>query len=564
MKIISIKARTKILRVTYLITLVLMIGLITAILTTRTSTQQMTRSHNYTSIDSQWTLTPGGTDYVDVENLSQYYTDGSDTLSIYWAIPDAANDECLMFRSKDVYCSVYVDDVLEYSTRMYESPLYNASPGNNWNFCTVNSGNTDKNIELQIKYIYGLDAVTADHFFWGNKTDWVIDFLLGKATAISLSLLIVLVGIIIISMDYGSYKRSGKHSLLYLGIYAILMGLWSLVETNTLQIVVQDGRLIQLIDNLLMISDSLPLFFYLDAEFDILRHRGLRILTTIDIIYIGVCVIGQFTGLTDLHNHLSGSWIATGLSFIILVCILIKQVFIFLRGEKIKKSVVLQIIGFVSLMAIVIISMPIFINSDGMDRAETIRLGMLVMVIMFAIAGQLQTYELILQGTRYDIVKNLAYQDALTGLSNRTSYLEALEKYRDNPPANLGVVFFDVNNLKMANDNYGHEVGDQLICTAAEIISSSFGLNGATYRTGGDEFIVFLEDDNPELLYRERLVTFKQKILFTNKLREFPFKVDIAHGFACLEGSGEEQLKLMIENADNKMYEDKKELKKAI
>ncbi len=535
--------------------------LVALILFTRKNDSKKLEASDYKSIDNELTLTPGGDDYVNLKKLGDYYSESSDMLSLYWAIPDISHDESIIFRSKDVYCYAYLGDEMIFSTDAYESKFYIASPGNNWNIFTVPSSHGGEILEIQINYAYGTDAVTADNFYCGDRYKWAMDFLISKIMAILLSAFIIFAGIVIMAMDHSSYKRSGKHSLLYLGIYALLMGVWSLIETNTLQLFETDGRLIQLLDNVLMIMDTIPLFFYLDAEFDIFKHMPLRIIAVIDILYIYFCMLGQLFGFTDLHNHLMGAWIATSLSFLILVWILARQIISFVRGEKIKKSVMIQVIGFLALMVIVVICLPIYAKSDGIDRAESIRFGMLLMIVLFAIAGQLNTFELIRRGTYYEIAKNLAYQDALTGLGNRTAYLEAVEKYQTDSPANLGVVFFDVNDLKTANDKYGHEMGDELISSASQIIQNSFGEIGKAYRTGGDEFVVFIEGDNPKNSYEECLAAFNKSISSLNKSEKYPFLVNIANGFSQRENPGAEELAQMISEADASMYENKKMLK---
>lgn len=552
--------RMKITRVFYLGALILTVLLLVIILFVRTSRNQE-KTSDYRSINSEWTLSPLGSETADIKELGQYFEEGSDTISLYWHIPNIDGEETLIFRTKDVYCSVYVDGQLVYEPQIFESTLYNNSPGNNWNYVTFQPGDAGKKIELQIQYVYGTDAVTADNFIWGNKADWALDFVMHKAMAVLLSIGIIVIGLITITMNHGSYMRSGKHSLLYLGIYSVLMGMWSLTETNVIQIFMSDGRWIQLLNNLMMITDSIPLLFYLDEEFDILKNKVIRFLVTADIVYIYVCVIGQLLGLSDIHNFLAGSWLATGFSFIVLIIIFVRHIIALRRGEKIEAAVILQLIGFLSLMVLVIVCIPVYLNSDGIDRAESIRFGMLVMIVMFMIAGQLQTRELIKQGTRYALIKNLAYQDALTGLFNRTSFLEALDEYRNNPPESLGAIFFDVNNLKAANDNYGHETGDRLISIAADIISQSFADYGKTYRTGGDEFLVFLNGDDPEKNYHEGLDRFNKKIALMNEQHKYPFTIQIAHGFALCGEVTEENLKAMIENADARMYVNKKTMK---
>lgn len=80
--------------------------------------------------------------------------------------------------------------------------------------------------------------------------------------------------------------------------------------------------------------------------------------------------------------------------------------------------------------------------------------------------------------------------DPLTGAKSRYAYSEMLKHYGigQNLPRDMVVFSIDVNGLKSANDLYGHEAGDELICAAAECIRHT--VEGECFRTGGDEFIV--------------------------------------------------------------------------
>ncbi len=89
-------------------------------------------------------------------------------------------------------------------------------------------------------------------------------------------------------------------------------------------------------------------------------------------------------------------------------------------------------------------------------------------------------------------LEKLSYQDSLTGLCNRHKFNQELGEMLLSPPARLGVVYMDLNNLKFTNDNYGHDAGDLLIQTTAQVIRQVFGEH--TYRIGGDEFVAFIKD----------------------------------------------------------------------
>lgn len=89
----------------------------------------------------------------------------------------------------------------------------------------------------------------------------------------------------------------------------------------------------------------------------------------------------------------------------------------------------------------------------------------------------------------------LSYTDKMTDLKNRHAYHRDLEELNNIHAQNVGVVFADVNGLKTANDEHGHEQGDLLIQNASTLLKETFHKDtDSIYRIGGDEFVVFCRD----------------------------------------------------------------------
>ncbi len=84
--------------------------------------------------------------------------------------------------------------------------------------------------------------------------------------------------------------------------------------------------------------------------------------------------------------------------------------------------------------------------------------------------------------------------DALTGLYNRRACEEAIAFMDREEFLPLGVIYADLNCLKLANDAFGHEEGDLLLRAAADIMRKSVSANDSVYRWGGDEFIILLRN----------------------------------------------------------------------
>lgn len=95
---------------------------------------------------------------------------------------------------------------------------------------------------------------------------------------------------------------------------------------------------------------------------------------------------------------------------------------------------------------------------------------------------------------KINYINNLAYSDKLTGIKNNTAYLQEVAFLKNDilqKKADFTIFVIDANGLKYINDNYGHEIGNELIIKITQMIAEVFGEENL-YRIGGDEFAVVL------------------------------------------------------------------------
>jgi len=145
-------------------------------------------------------------------------------------------------------------------------------------------------------------------------------------------------------------------------------------------------------------------------------------------------------------------------------------------------------------------------------------------------------------------IESNCYTDALTGLQNRFSYIN---KCRDFYEINqsVGVIYCDLNGLKITNDTLGHDEGDKLIKSMAEVMISSFRRNEC-FRIGGDEFVILLADiERENFLFR----AWAFNELIEKKSRNFLLACT---GYAWCEFG--EQLEGTVRRAEQMMYDNKK------
>jgi diguanylate cyclase (GGDEF)-like protein/PAS domain S-box-containing protein len=92
----------------------------------------------------------------------------------------------------------------------------------------------------------------------------------------------------------------------------------------------------------------------------------------------------------------------------------------------------------------------------------------------------------------------LSYHDQLTGLYNRRFYEEELLRLDTQRNFPIAIIISDINGLKLINDAYGHQMGDTILKSYAEILKTECRHDEIVSRIGGDEFVILLSHTNRE------------------------------------------------------------------
>lgn len=145
--------------------------------------------------------------------------------------------------------------------------------------------------------------------------------------------------------------------------------------------------------------------------------------------------------------------------------------------------------------------------------------------------------------------------DALTQVNNRNALDEFIKEFENSTDYNfesMGIVFADLNGLKLVNDIEGHEAGDKLLMRAAAILKIAFQ-DGVIYRSGGDEFVVFCKNITEEKL--------KERVSQLRGMADSTSDVSFAVGSVFRKDSFD--IVEAIQLADEQMYQDKKEYYRA-
>jgi len=169
--------------------------------------------------------------------------------------------------------------------------------------------------------------------------------------------------------------------------------------------------------------------------------------------------------------------------------------------------------------------------------------------------GFINMYLASLQKKELAEIKHMSNIDPLTKLSNRRyaeRFFEMVNKDKRNAP--LMLCLFDVDDFKNVNDTYGHEVGDTVLVSIAELLRQNTRDTDLVCRWGGEEFLIGLtkcELEDGRRIFTKISQAIKEKTITTHKGE---INITITGGAAIVEN---DDIKATINECDRKLYEGK-------
>lgn len=169
------------------------------------------------------------------------------------------------------------------------------------------------------------------------------------------------------------------------------------------------------------------------------------------------------------------------------------------------------------------------------------------------------TRDITIQKQAEDTIWKLAHTDSLTGLPNRSLFYDRLgqsiaQARRQNKK--LALLFLDLDDFKLVNDEFGHDTGDALLREAAERLRQNIRSENTVARTGGDEFIFILSD----------IASAESAAIVARKIIESIAAPFVIHGNTCMIGCSigisiypddSADMEKLITQADTAMYKAK-------
>lgn len=158
-------------------------------------------------------------------------------------------------------------------------------------------------------------------------------------------------------------------------------------------------------------------------------------------------------------------------------------------------------------------------------------------------------------------LEHLANKDFLTGIPNRRYAISLLEGifslYKRNPHTKFSVLMCDIDYFKQINDQYGHNVGDEILIAVTKILQAEFRSSDTLCRIGGEEFLAILPDTGIE--GASKIADRARSAVATGKFDNVPsedFTCTISIGVSEVDPD-DETYNAVITRSDDALYEAK-------
>lgn len=151
-------------------------------------------------------------------------------------------------------------------------------------------------------------------------------------------------------------------------------------------------------------------------------------------------------------------------------------------------------------------------------------------------------------------LKKISFYDSLTGIKNRRYFEKEMNELNVKTNKEIGMIIFDLDNLKNTNDKLGHLQGDELLKQLAKILDKYTSEDIIAARIGGDEFILLIQGKSYEFVEEIYLDLLDSINKYNIKNQDIPIMVSIGLGYSKTSiGSTQSVYNI----ADARMYEDK-------
>ncbi len=362
---------------------------------------------------------------------------------------------------------------------------------------------------------------------------------------------LLLLGTLIALFSFAIQTKEERKSFFYLAMVLLALGGWVFSQTPSKFLLWRNPALPMNLSFAALYT--LPTFLtnYISHSYPV--HRRLRHFRRAAMLFLLMYVIGgvlQGSGTAQYTDILLFSGLALALFLLSLFASIGCE---YVKGNSRLSSFLL---AFICLLGSILAEVVLLAMNIQLDSAVILHFGMaLSATILFWHSVTLvrtKTQQL----SKEQLLHQLAYTDALTGVGNRASYDLEVDRINTQKRTEvLGILMMDINDLKLINDTLGHKAGDGVLRDFSQRIARLLPASATIYRYGGDEFIALIPRVDEEQIAK---IADTVLVFFTSSGK---VTYEVAVGFDVFIPKKKEKFAHVVNRADACMYRCKSAMK---
>lgn len=442
-----------------------------------------------------------------------------------------------------------LDDQVLYDNVQVQKGLIHSPKLSIWNISKVPADSAGK--VLTIEYTTDISRLSG-HFsnvYYGSHSE-IINYLsrtYGKNLPFVATIFVLGLIMFLLPMIFRYYKQI---ELIFLGLFAMAIGLWFFSESLLLQFVTGNTWILGGSGSILQSLAPIPLILYIRMSI-VQTTKKIYTVMAMSLAINTILIIGlQLFGIMELFE----SYLFTHLVFIGIAVLTVYSFTVEILKNHNRKAArfILALLPFIFFVGIEILD---FYTQNFHQSTYFTKIGLLVFLVAQSIDSVRQMVAIVKKSYQAELYEKLAFEDRLTGSGNRMAFDKALSLYFNKAKAceKWRLIIFDFNKLKQINDQFGHTAGDEALIIGYRSIQEAFD-RGECFRIGGDEFACIFKDTD-ETLYEEGLTVLKKRLEKESEV--LPFTISVAVGSAIVDYEIDQCYTDLMHRADMKMYENK-------
>ncbi len=463
---------------------------------------------------------------------------------------DFSVKQTLLFRTSLQNLTVRLDGDILYQIN-YEDKFTYASM---WHFVDIPTGSEGKTLTVEFSTPYSAMSGVVNPIFYGDFGGLMKEIIFSYGYRLLIGLLTFATGFALMVSGLFLYRNQNKPNV-YLGLFAIFLGIWMVSESRMMQLFTGDIFVIGSLSYIALTLLPIPLFGYLLFHVQKKFHLYFFILIGVFALYTPLIMILEYLDIYDYFQSVLITQVLLVISMVTTISIIVVERITY-KNEQIKEMfdylIVFAIFG--------VLEIVVFFRSDFSYTSYFMAIGIAIIMLMILynyIQFLIMRFKI---GYENEFYQYLAYNDPITDAKNRLAYEQDFDRFFEDGDMldTLRLLYFDLDNLKHINDVYGHLEGDAVIKEGYNIIKQTFGQYGTVYRIGGDEFACLVTSLD-HLAFEELKKEFEELVLKSNDEKEYHFGLSIGSSIYDEHDQTPEDL---VERADQLMYEYKRKTKK--